>query len=63
MDKWQEQQYSVDFGEIYDHEEMFPSRDKLYSSTRKQIEYYNQISLNKDLLSPKIDVDIVTGLQ
>ena len=63
MDKWQEQQYSVDFGEIYDHEEMLPSRDKLYSSTRKRIEYYNQISLNKDLLSQKIDVDIVTGLQ
>ena len=59
MDKWQEQQYSVEFGEIYDHEEMFPSRDKYYSSTRKQIDYYNQISLNKDLPAPKVDVDIV----
>ena len=59
LNRWNEKQYYKEFGEINDIEEMLPSRDKYYSNTRKQIEYFNEISLTKDLKVPKVDVDII----
>lgn len=39
----------------------YVSKEKFLESTKRQIEYYNEISLTKDLPIPPIDTDIVYG--
>ena len=58
IDRWASKNYNKYYGEI-DGINEFPSKDKYLSTPRKQLEYYNEISLTKNLETPTVDVDIV----
>ena len=58
IDNWTKENYKTKYGEL-DGIELFPSRDKYLSGPRKQIEFYNEISLTKNLARPGVDTDIV----
>ena len=56
--KWYEKKYDQEFGSP-DSFQKFPSRDKYIKKSKYFIDYYNQISLTKELEIPKVDLDII----
>ena len=59
IDKWNEK-YSDEFGSKKSMND-YITKEKFMEKTKKQIEYYKQISLTKELPIPPIDTDIVYG--
>lgn len=57
LNNWKNNNFNLQYGES-DFSE-YPSREQFLSVPRKQIDYYNQISIHKDLPVPNFDVDLV----
>ena len=58
INNWTKENFKKKYGEL-DGIDEFPSKDKYLSGTRKQNEFYNKISLTKNLARPGVDTDIV----
>jgi hypothetical protein len=61
IDNWAKNNYDNLYGEINGMNE-YPSKYKYQIFPRKQIEFHNDISINKNLKTPEIDVDIVYSI-
>ena len=57
IEHWIKEGFDKEYGDI--DFSIYQPRDKFLSVPRKQLEYYEQISLNQYLTTPKVDIDIV----
>jgi hypothetical protein len=54
---WNDQNYSGTFGDV--DASFYEQEEKYIASPKKQIDYFEEISLTKDLPTPTVDVDII----
>ena len=57
INNWNDENYTQKYGEMDSN--IFDSEETYRTQTQKQIEYYEKISITKDLPVPHVDVDIV----
>ena len=55
--RWEDKNYNENFGDF--DSSYFDSEEKYKATPQKQIDYYEKISLTKDMPTPPVDVDIV----
>ena len=55
--KWTEKKYNEKFGDV--DSSFYEQEEKYLASPKNQIDYYEKISLTKDMPTPTVDVDIV----